>query len=66
MDLAPAFTEIVCSSSLDRNNFYSGNRESQTSFTQKIADGGDLSGNPIEFGAQQCLLIYHFQATWMR
>ena len=49
------FHETVYSNP-DRNNFYSANRE-QTSFTQITANIEVLcSGNPIEFGAQQCLL----------
>jgi hypothetical protein len=50
------FYETVYSS-LDRNNFYSVNRESRTSFTRITANIEVLcSENPIEFGAQQCLL----------
>ena len=51
-----SFHETVCSN-LNRNNFFSANRESQTSFTQITANIEVLcSGNLIEFGAQQCLL----------
>ena len=50
-----SFHETVYSS-FDRNNFYSANRESQTSLLETANSEVLCSGNLIEFGAQQCLL----------